>query len=298
MAEQAAERAFDHLVLCVDDLDAARDAYEALGFTTTPKAVHPFGTGNVLVQLQGCFLELLAVVDPQKITGPASGHFSFGDYTRRFLGGRQGFSMLALRTRDAAADRAAFAAAGLDTYPLFEFERQAKAPDGSAVTVGFSLAFVTDPRMPEAVFFCCRHRHPPEFFWKPAYQNHANRAVAVREVIMVADDPHGFAEFFARLQGETAVHAGKDTLTVRFGPDRIVMLTPGRFAERFPGTAPTQARSAPGFAGFQVEVPDIGRLRERLHHRDVRFREDESRRLRIDPEHAFGTVIEFVESPA
>ena len=122
--------------------------------------------------------------------------------------------------------------------------------------------------------------------------------VAVRDVIMVAADPHAFSEFFARLQGETAVDAGKDTLTVRFGPSRIVMLTPGGFAERFPGTAPTHARSTPGFAGFQVEAPEIGRLREQLHRRGADFREDgSSRRLWIDPERASGTLIEFVESP-
>jgi len=129
MAESATERAFDHLVLCVDNLDAARITYEALGFTTTPNAVHPFGTGNFLIQLQGCFLELLTVADPRRITAPAPEQFSFGDYTRRYLGRREGFSMLALRSGDAAADRAAFTAAGLDTYPLFEVENLAHTRD-------------------------------------------------------------------------------------------------------------------------------------------------------------------------
>jgi len=298
MAESATERAFDHLVLCVDNLDAARITYEALGFTTTPNAVHPFGTGNFLIQLQGCFLELLTVVDPRKVTEPAPGQFSFGDYTRRYLGRREGFSMLALRCGDAAADRAAFTAAGLDTYPLFEFEREAKLPNGSAVTVGFTLAFVTDPRMPEAVFFCCQHRHPPEHFWKPAYQNHANGAIAVREVIMVADDPAASAPFFERLQGKSAVRKDEDGLTIRFGADRITVLTPSRFRLRFAGT---DAETSPGeirFAGYQIEVENLAHTRDFLETRNIAFRErhpdEKPSTLQIGSGTAFGTAIEFV----
>ena len=298
MTEPANARGFDHLVLCVDNLDAARTTYEALGFTTTPNAVHPFGTGNFLIQLQGCFLELLTVVDPRKITEPAPGQFSFGDYSRRYLGRREGFSMLALRSGDAAADHAAFTAAGLDTYPLFEFEREAKLPDGSAVTVGFTLAFVTDPRMPEAVFFCCQHRHPPEYFWKPAYQNHANGAIAVREVIMVADDPAASAPLFERLQGKSAVRKDEDGLTIRFGAGRIAVLTPSRFRLRF---ADMDAETGPGevcFAGYQIEVENLAHTRDLLERRNIPFRErrsdKESSTLQIGSGTAFGAAIEFV----
>ena len=42
----------DHLVLCVRDLERARDLYRRLGFTLTPPARHPFGTGNSLVQFE------------------------------------------------------------------------------------------------------------------------------------------------------------------------------------------------------------------------------------------------------
>ena len=63
-------RGIDHLVLPVHDLAQAMARYVALGFTVTPRAVHPFGTANALIQLQGCFLELLEVDDAAKI--PAS----------------------------------------------------------------------------------------------------------------------------------------------------------------------------------------------------------------------------------
>jgi hypothetical protein len=299
MAKPVTGRAFDHLVLCVDDLDAARVVYEALGFTTTPNAVHPFGTGNVLIQLQGCFLELLTIVEPRKIAAPAPGDFSFGDYTRRFMSKHEGFSMLALRSRDAAADRAAFAAAGLDTYPLFAFERQAKRPDGSAVTVGFALVFVTDPRMPEAAFFCCQHRHRPADFYMPAYQKHANGAIGIGEVIMVAEDPAAHAPFFERLQGKRTVGTDADGLTVVSGAGRIAVLTPDRFRRRFTDLGAELAPGQPRFAGFQIEVENLADAREHLARRHIPFREgradDRRPTLQIGSGTAFATAIEFVE---
>ena len=54
-------RGIDHLVLVTEDLDEASAFYRTLGFTTTPRAVHPFGTGNALVQLQGNFIELVGI---------------------------------------------------------------------------------------------------------------------------------------------------------------------------------------------------------------------------------------------
>jgi len=168
-------RAIDHLVLSAGDLDALRDVYGRMGFTLTPTARHPFGTANSLVQLQGNFLELLAVGDPAQIPPATPGHFSFGAFNQTFLRKYQGMSMLVFDSQDARRDQAEFAARGLETYAPFDFSRKAKLPDGREVEVSFSLAFATDPRLPDAAFFTC-HQHTPEFFWKPEYQRHANTA--------------------------------------------------------------------------------------------------------------------------
>ena len=49
-------RDIDHVVVMTRDLESARAGWEQLGFTTTPRAVHPFGTANSLIQLQGNFI--------------------------------------------------------------------------------------------------------------------------------------------------------------------------------------------------------------------------------------------------
>ena len=47
--------------------------------------------------------------------------FSFSAFNRDFLARDEGFSMLVLGTPDAVADIAAWRAAGLKTYPPFDF---------------------------------------------------------------------------------------------------------------------------------------------------------------------------------
>ena len=248
-------RGIDHLVLAVRDLDRARAFYESLGFTLTPRAVHPWGTANHLVQLGGCFLEILGVADAAKIPPHAPGQFSFGAHNRDFLARREGMSMLVFQSRDARRDQAEFAAAGLTTYAPFDFGREAKLPDGGTARVAFSLAYVTDPRIPDGAFFTCQ-QHAPKYFWKREYQGHANGARTIAEVVMAAPDPPAFADFFAKLQGPESVRAADGALAVATARGRIRVLTPQDFAARF--GAPPPGPATPRFAAFRIAGCDIG----------------------------------------
>lgn len=290
MADQP-KRGIDHLVLCVRDLDAARRTYMRLGFNLTPRAVHPFGTGNSLAQFHGNFLELLTVVDPAKISPAKDGEFSFGAYNADFLRRREGFSMLVFESDNARADREAFAAAELTTYAPFEFSRKARLPDGNDATVAFSLAFVTDARMPEAVFFTCQ-QHAPQFFWKPDYQLHPNGALAVVEAVMAAAEPAALADFFAGVQGPEAVRRLDGQLEVATSRGRVTLLSPTLAAERFPGVPLRGAPETPHFIGYRVAVRDLDTLRLRFDASDVAYR-PVSGAIQIAPEIAYGTFIEF-----
>jgi len=197
----------------VSDLERAAALYQRLGFTVTPRAEHPWGTDNRLVQLNGCFLELLTVGRPELIPASSERNFSFGAYNADFLSRREGMSMLAFESHDAQADRDEFAQRGLPPFENFHFERLAKLPDGTRVRVAFSLAFATDPRMPEAAFFCCQ-QHAPQYFWKPQYQSHANGAKTIDEVVMVAEDPVSLADFFCKIQERQSVETSGGALMV------------------------------------------------------------------------------------
>src|ERR1700690_588045 len=225
-------RKFDHLVLCAADLEQAQKFYRSIGFTLTPRALHPFGTSNSLVQLQGNFLELLSIADPALIPKPEPGKFSFAVFNQAFLRKREGFSMLVLAASDAAADAAEFKACGLQAYDVFNFGRQAMLPDGSKARVDFSLAFVTEPSMPEVGFFTCQ-QHAPQYFWRPEYQRHANGAVRLVEVVMSASRPGDHRSFFERLVKAPA-RISPSGIALGDAGEQLTMLDHGALAARFP----------------------------------------------------------------
>jgi hypothetical protein len=199
-------RPIDHLVLCSSDLSTMARIYERLGFTLTPQAHHPFGTSNHLAQLGSSFIELLSITKPENISQSKSGLFSFGGYNLTFLSRGDGFSMVALKSNGWEADREHFISCGLDIYDPFEFHRLAEQPDGSEITVGFKLTFATHPEMPWAIFFTCDHQHEPKYFYKQQFQSHANSAIGIAEVMMVASNPGLYKSYFESLNisdGET-----------------------------------------------------------------------------------------------
>src|SRR5712692_11448423 len=61
----------DHVVVAVSDLDAAANRLRRdLGLDSTPGGVHPaWGTGNRIVPLGPSYIELIAVLDPERAEG-------------------------------------------------------------------------------------------------------------------------------------------------------------------------------------------------------------------------------------
>ena len=285
------KRGIDHLVICVSDLEQAINFYRRLGFTTTPRAEHPWGTDNSLVQLNNCFLELLTLSRPE-LTPAASEHsFSFGAYNKNFLSHRQGMSMLAFESNDAGADREEFVARGLYPYDNFHFERSATLPDGSRAKVGFTLAFATDPRMPDAVFFCCQ-QHAPQYFWRSEYQSHANGATSIAEVLMLATEPLVFMDFFSKIQEPDNVTLTSNQLTVNTPRGAITMLKPEDALARCGNLDLDVYPESPCFLGYVIHVPDLEHLVSHLRSNDVPF-EATTDSIRVGPTDALGICIEF-----
>lgn len=283
-------RPIDHLVLAVRDLEAARGTYRRLGFTPTPPARHPFGTASSVVQLDGSYLELLAVADPAAIPEPAEGGFSFGAFNRDYLERREGLSMIALHSDDAAADRADFEKHGLPVYEPFSFERMAKGPDGIERPVGFSLAYTSDARVHgQAGFFTCQHHHP-ENFWRAEYQRHANGALRVDSAVFVTRDPADFHIFFTFLTGQhdmlsTSLHVKFD-----LGRSGLDVLSPVAFRAFFGEDAGDDPRR---FTAYRVVVADLAVTRRLLEANAVPFAEL-SGALVVPSDFAHGAAVGFV----
>ncbi len=285
------KRGIDHLVLSVSDIERAAEFYRRLGFTTTPRAQHPWGTDNSLVQLTGSFLELLAVTRPELVPPAKEREFSFGAYNQEFLSRREGMSMLVFESTDARADREEFTSRGLHPFDNFHFERLATLPDGAQVTVAFTLAFATDPRMPETVFFCCQ-QHAPQYFWRPEYQTHANGVDAIDEVIMVAEQPAALADFFSKVQEPESIEESSFGLTVNTPRGNIRVYTTQDVRHRYGGMDLSSFPETPYFLGFAVHVPDPDRVAAHLRSSNVAF-DASPESIRVSPKDAFGVLIEF-----
>ena len=255
----AAGRAIDHIVLVVEDLDAAAERYAALGFTLTPRARHEdrMGTSNRLAQFTGRnFIELLEVDRPNGIEphdlAAAPPRFSFGAHNRAFSQRRRGMSALVFVSDDSRADLRAFQAAGIQGYAPFDFERRATLPDGASVTVAFSLAFASSPAMPEIVFFTCHNRFP-QHFWKPAFQTHANGAQAIVAIYLVAGAPEAHREFLENLLGvpATAVPGG---FALACGAGQEIQVLQPACIKDLDATAPLDCGDGALFAGIAVRA--------------------------------------------
>jgi catechol 2,3-dioxygenase-like lactoylglutathione lyase family enzyme len=252
----ATGRPIDHVVLAVRDLDRAATRYECLGFILTPRASHDdrMGTSNRLAQFRGrSFIELLEVDRPDKLSphdfSRVPPFFSFGDHNRLALGEREGLSILVFASDDARADIRRFEAAGLSTFAPFDFERQARLPDGAEVTVAFTLAFAQSPEMPGLAFMVSQNR-AQEFFWKADYQSHPNGAQAINAIYLASLSPNKDAAFIsAMFGGDIAPMSGG--ARVSCGPSQEVrVLSPRALAEHDP--AFDASSISPMLAGISV----------------------------------------------
>ena len=249
-------RPFDHLVLAVRDLDAAAALYARLGFQVGRRNVHPWGTENHIVQLDGTFLELIS-------TGERFDAASGGVFARdlsRFLIHGEGAAMLVLRATDADADATAFAKAGIG-QGRFDFGRKGLDGQGRDVDLSFRLAFAQAKLMPETTFFTCQQTHP-QAFWSKAAQVHPNGARALSAVVMQADGPSDHAEFLSAFTGQREMLATSLGLELSLAPGQTIeVLTPVALAFRYgQGVAPAQAR----IAAFRVTVGDLAATRAAL----------------------------------
>lgn len=284
-----ARRGIDHLVLASRNLDQTASAYQRLGFTVTPRAHHPFGTGNNLIQLDGNFVELLGVFEPEKIQ-PADG-ISFADFNRQFLETREGLSMLVLDSTDARADHAEFQAAGLKTFQPFDFSRGALQPDGSEATVAFSVCFVMDEAYPGLPMFVCQ-QHRAENFWHPDYQAHANGGLQIVEATVVADEPKALVPYYAGVFGADAIEHRGDGVMVTTGRGSIAVIKPEQMSARFAGVDVALMADRPYFAGYAVSVTDPEAAMARLADEGMAFSWADGV-VRVDPSAAGGTVLEL-----
>jgi hypothetical protein len=283
-------RGLDHIVHAVRDMDAAADFYVRAGFTVGSRNRHPWGTHNHIVQCPGFFVELLSIGQAELIVPHAPRLFSFGDFLRGFLERHEGLAMLVLEGRDAAADAEAFRGAGIGDFEVFDFEREAKRPDGSTVKVAFSLAFATDQQARDAGFFTCQ-QHYPENFWNPAFQDHPNGVTGIAGITMVAEQPEAHRHFLGAFTGVNEIKSSAGGISVTTPRGDIQILTPSAYCALSGIEQPDLARGG-RLAAIRFAAPEKAKLLSVLAKGGI-VAIERNGHIMVPPNEAFGATLIF-----
>jgi hypothetical protein len=234
-------------------------------------------------------MELLTVAEPEKLTA-AGLPLLFGAFHRDFLSHREGYAMLLLESRDATQDAAVFHAAGIAISEALRFEREAKRPDGSEVTLGFALAFARDAAAPDIGFAACQHL-APQNFWNPAFQAHPNTASGVAGVVLVAENPSDHHIFLSAFAGERELLATSTGITVTTPRGTIQVMDPSAYERHFAVAAPDFGEGAQ-LAALIVSARDMAAVEDVLKEADVPAA-IRMGRLVVGPQAAMGATIVF-----
>ena len=251
-------RGLDHIVHAVRDLDAVAAFYRRAGFTVGARNSHPWGTDNHIVQLPGFFVEILSVAQPDLLgRDPAYADLArlFGAFNRDAIARGDGFSTLILESKAIATDVAALAGSGIGCSGELPFSRQATRPDGSTVTVGFSLGFARDATSPHAAF-AVMQQHNPQAFWNREFQSHANTAQSVRGVVLVADNPTDHHIFLSAYTGQRELHSTSAGLVAHTPRGDVEVIEPVAFRDRF-GVAVVAEDEGMTLAGLRIGLTSL-----------------------------------------
>jgi catechol 2,3-dioxygenase-like lactoylglutathione lyase family enzyme len=282
-------RGLDHIVHAVRDLDEAAEFYRRAGFKVGARNKHPWGTHNHVVQFPRFFIEILTVAEPEKLVGEGLPQI-FGVANRDAITRGDGFSMLLLESADSEADVADFNRIGISASPSLPFSREARLPDGSTTTVGFSLAFARDALSPHTGFATCQQQNPSAF-WKADYQQHPNGASGVLGAVLVADNPTDHHIFLSGYTGVRELHSSSMGVVAPTPRGDIEIIEAIAFRDQF-GITPKMDGEGAVLKALRLSVASIDAVQQQLRktgivsHRHIG-------RLIVPPEAAFGATLIF-----
>lgn len=280
--------ALDHVGIVGADLGAMAATYERLGFTLTPLARHAgrrtpdgpvvsFGTGNRCVMLAEGYLELLAVLDP------AAASQTVPNFLKRYAG----IHTMALEVADPEATLPRLAVAGFGCLAVTQLDRPASGDEPDGPRARFDL--VALPGLPEGRVNLIRHR-TREAVWQPRFLGHANKAVALEDVVIASESPAATAARFSRLAGRPVVPDPAGGYALHLPRGRVRLLPDTALPQVLPGVAPP---GLPCIAGIALRTADGNAAITRL----VADRAIPARRtphgLLVDPTAACGAALLF-----
>ena len=273
----------DHLILGMRDLDAARTRYARLGFNSTPRGRHVgWGTANYCIMLERDYLELLGIVDPSQFTNRLD----------QFLAEREGLMSVALGSRDLAATRAAWLAAGLAPQEPRALGRLLEA-NGGTIELRFRNLMLPPEDVAGLRLFALEHL-TPEPMRRPAWLAHPNGARAIRSCTVAVSDPAPLAAALRRVFGAAAITATDNVVAAHTGHGVMLVAPPEDAMLLHPQLELPAYIAEPLPIAMTLEVADPKRAASFLRLQGVRFERGPSGDLLVPPDEAGGVALELV----
>jgi hypothetical protein len=274
--------ALDHAGVVTRDLAALAAQYERLGFTLTPLARQTDGRiGNRCAMLRRCYIELLAVVDPN--AGSAT--------LDRFIARYAGIHILAFSMDDAEATLARLRRAGVDASSVSRLERAIDDADPTGLRARFTL--IQMPDQPEGRINLVHHL-TPEVLWQERFLHHPNNATTLTEVLLAVAEPADTAARFSRLIGCPVIPDPAGGFALDLAHGRVRLLPETALHSVLPEG---DAVGEPRIVGLAVSTSDgneaVGRL---LAERAIAHRVHGDALL-VAPDAAGGVTLRFLPAP-
>lgn len=248
--------AIDHPLVLVHDLEATAARYRTLGFNTAPIGKHPWGTSTCLITFERSALELMGIYDQALLDSHAVGTFRFGRHMADALSEREGVSLVALYSEDAAADRARAEARGLKAQGRVDFRRQVKIPGRDWDEAVVTLEILLDPALPRASNFLCQ-QHRPDLIWVPEWLQHPNGALGFAGITYAAHDPGPLLARLRALFGDTSVRATPIGYEAVTGRGSITVVRPGVWAPHIGLATEPDIGHETACIGIDIQVADL-----------------------------------------
>lgn len=194
------QKSLDHLVLPVSSLATTRARLTALGFTVAPDGHHPFGTSNACVFFKDdTYFEPLAIGDSEVYQQEAKqgNGFLHRDQQYRNAIGENGFSLIALTSKNADIERERHLELGYDCGPMVSFRRDVEQPDGTTRQISINLFITSSVNSPNLALFSCQWLSEKVF--DDAHKIHANGVVGISSIAILADAASN--EYFSSIAG-------------------------------------------------------------------------------------------------
>lgn len=277
----------DHTLVGVADLEQARQTYEKLGFTTTPRGSHiGWGTANYCIMFEDDYIELLGIVDPSKETNGLD--VLLEDRGEGMLG-------LAFASSDPDATVASLKAAGLSPTGPHALKRKLELPEGDVIPEFKLIRYPTEGVSRQGLFIC--HHLTPELIRRPDWLVHANGVQYIQSMVVLVENPTSLVEHYRVLCGALNVTVTDATVSVRVGRLTLIFVSENDLDLLFPGLfIPDDYPALPHILSMTMAVKDLSATADCLKGNDIQAQNISSGgALRVQPKDACGVLIEFTQ---